>query len=162
MYVIATPELMTSAATDLATIGSDLTEAHLAAVAPTVSLVPAAADEVSAAIASLLSEHAQDFQALAGRAAAFHEEFVQHLHAGASSYASTDAASASWLRSLNASAASSASTPLAWAEWAWAEINDIFGSSLFNSLPFPVQGYITDLFVIPYVILWILVGEPGG
>jgi hypothetical protein len=30
---------MTSAATDLATIGSDLTEAHLAAAAPTVGLV---------------------------------------------------------------------------------------------------------------------------
>jgi hypothetical protein len=47
-YVIAAPEIMTSAAADLAAIGSDLSAAHLAAAAPTVSLVPAAADEVSA------------------------------------------------------------------------------------------------------------------
>ena len=33
-YVIAAPEMMTSAATDLATIGSDLSAAHTAAAAP--------------------------------------------------------------------------------------------------------------------------------
>lgn len=33
-YVIAAPELMTSAATDLATIGSNLTVAHMAAARP--------------------------------------------------------------------------------------------------------------------------------
>ena len=54
-YVIAAPEMMTSAATDLATIGSDLSAAHTAATAPTLALIPAAADEVSASIAHLFS-----------------------------------------------------------------------------------------------------------
>ena len=46
--LITAPEMMTVAATDLATIGSDLSIAHLAAAVPTVALAPAAADEVSA------------------------------------------------------------------------------------------------------------------
>jgi len=100
-YVIAAPEMMTSAATDLATIGSDLSAAHLAAAAPTVSLVPAAADEVSAAVTHLFSQHAATYQAGAAQAAAFQEQFVQHLHTGAFSYASIEAALASLLHDLN-------------------------------------------------------------
>ena len=57
-YVIAAPEMMAAAATDLAGIGSDLSAAHTAAAAPTVALVPAAADEVSAGIAHLFSTYA--------------------------------------------------------------------------------------------------------
>ena len=48
----------------------------MVAAAPTVALIPAAADEVSASIAHLFSQHAQDYQALAGQAAVFHEQFV--------------------------------------------------------------------------------------
>jgi len=64
--VIAAPEVMTSAATDLVTIGSTLSAAHLTAAPPTLSVLPAASDEVSTAVAHLFSEHAQDYQALAG------------------------------------------------------------------------------------------------
>jgi hypothetical protein len=39
-YVIAAPEMMTSAATDLATIGSNLSAAHIAAAAPTLAVLP--------------------------------------------------------------------------------------------------------------------------
>jgi hypothetical protein len=99
-YVIAAPEMMTAAAADLATIGSDLSAAHLAAAAPTVALVPAAADEVSAAVTHLFSQHAAGYQALAGQAAAFQEQFVQHLHAGAFSYANIEAAIAAFLQDL--------------------------------------------------------------
>jgi hypothetical protein len=45
-HMIAAPEMMTAAATDLATIDSSLSAAHTAAAAPTVALAPAAADEV--------------------------------------------------------------------------------------------------------------------
>jgi hypothetical protein len=107
--VIAAPELMTSAASDLATIGSDLSAAHLAAVAPTVSLVPAAADEVSTGIAHLFSRYAQDFHGLSGHAAVFHEQFAEHLNASAHSYAATEAANAASLQHLNPGAGSSAS-----------------------------------------------------
>ncbi|MGA9358920.1 MAG: PE family protein [Mycobacterium sp.] len=96
-YVIASPEMMTAAATDLATIGSDLSTAHAAAAVSTVALVPAAADEVSAGIAHLFSRYAEDFQGLAGKAAASHEQFVQHLTAGAHSYASAEAINVSYL-----------------------------------------------------------------
>ncbi|MGA8249981.1 MAG: PE family protein [Mycobacterium sp.] len=96
-YVIAAPEMMTAAATDLATIGSDLSTAHAAAAVSTVALVPAAADEVSAGIAHLFSRYAEDFQGLAGKAAASHEQFVQHLTADAHSYASAEAINVSYL-----------------------------------------------------------------
>jgi PE family len=90
-YVIAAPEMMTVAATDLAAIGSNVSAAHLVAAARTTSVIPAAADEVSAGIAHLFSQHAANYQALAGQAAAFNDQFVQHLAAGAFSYASTEA-----------------------------------------------------------------------
>ena len=109
-FVIAAPEIMTAAATDLATIGSTLSAAHTAAAPPTLAVMPAAADEVSASTAHLFSRQAQDYHALAGQAAAFHEQFVQHLNASAGSYASAEAANASSLRALRASANSYAST----------------------------------------------------
>ena len=96
-YVIAAPELMTSAATDLAAIGSTLNVANAAAAAPTTGIVAAAEDEVSAAIAALFSAHAQQFQALSAQAAVFHEQFVQHLTAGTHSYASAEAVNVSYL-----------------------------------------------------------------
>ncbi|MGA7052239.1 MAG: PE family protein [Mycobacterium sp.] len=116
--VFAAPELMTEAATDLANIGSTVSAAHMAAATPTVAVIPAAADEVSSSIAHLFSQHAQDYQALAGQAAAFHNQFVQHLTSSASSYASAEAASAKLLQPLTggasslAAAASSAASSL--------------------------------------------------
>ena len=103
-YVIAAPEIMTSAATDLATIGSNVSAAHAAAAIPTLAVVPAAADEVSASIAHLFSAHAANYQAMAAQAAAFNDQFVQHLTAGAFSYASIEAALASLLQDLNVNA----------------------------------------------------------
>ena len=54
-YVVAFPEMLSAAAPDLAGIGSSLSEANAAAVAPTTGVMAAAGDEVSAAIASLFS-----------------------------------------------------------------------------------------------------------
>jgi hypothetical protein len=97
-YVIAAPEMMTAAATDLAGIGSDLNAAHLAAAAPTVSLIPAAADEVSAAVTHLFSGYAQDFHGLVGKAATFHDQFVQTLKSGAHAYTGAEAAATASLK----------------------------------------------------------------
>ena len=108
-YVIAPPEMLGAAAADFATIDSSLGAAHTAAAAPTIALVPAAADEVSASIAHLFSQYAQGYQAIAGHAAAFHEQFIQHLNASARSYANTEAANNSSLRSLDANPGSHAS-----------------------------------------------------
>ncbi len=103
-FLIAAPETLATAAADLATIDSSVSAAHTAAAAPTVALVPAATDEVSASVAHLFSQHAKDYQAVAEQAAAFHQQFIQNLNASARSYSSTEAANASSLPSLNAGA----------------------------------------------------------
>src|ERR1700758_4345579 len=90
--LIAVPELITTAATDLSNIGSTLSAANAAAAAQTTGVLAAAEDEVSAAIAAVFSAHGQAFQALSAQAAAFHDQFVQALTAGAGSYASAEAA----------------------------------------------------------------------
>ena len=99
-YVIAAPEMMAAAATDLAGIGSALSEANAAAAASTTRVIAAGSDEGSAAIASVFSVHGKAFQALSAQAAAFHSRFVQALNAGAGAYASTEAASAGPLQTL--------------------------------------------------------------
>jgi hypothetical protein len=99
-YAIAAPEMMTAFASDLASIGSDISTAHAAAAVPTVALVPAAADEVSVGIAQLFSQHAEDFQGLAGKATVFHENFAQNLRTSAASYSSAEGAISSLLSSL--------------------------------------------------------------
>src|SRR5271157_1429297 len=91
-FVIAAPEMMTAAATDLANIGSTINTANGAAAAPTTGVLVAAEDEVSAAVAAVFSAHGEGFQALGAQAAAFHEQFVQALTAGAGSYVSAEAA----------------------------------------------------------------------
>lgn len=96
--VMVTPELVAESAADLANIGHALEVAHLVAAAPTVAVVPAAADEVSASIAQLFSTQAEEYQALAGQAAAYHEVFVQRLTASAGAYASAEATNAALLQ----------------------------------------------------------------
>jgi PE family len=101
-FVTARPEVIASAATDLAGIGSNLSAAHFAVAAPTLAVLPAAADEVSVTIANFFSRHAQHYQAQAGQAAAFQEQFVQHVSAGAGSYAAAEAGNAAALQPLAA------------------------------------------------------------
>jgi hypothetical protein len=76
-FVIASPDVLTSASSDLTGIGSAIRAANAAAAPSTTSVMLAAQDEVSAAVAALFSSHAQGYQALAAQAAAFHAEFVQ-------------------------------------------------------------------------------------
>src|SRR3984885_5415477 len=99
-YLVATPDLLTAAATDVAGIGSTPRGANAGAFAPTTGGIPTAAHEGSAALQSLFNVHAQGYQALSAQAAAFHAEFVQALTAGAGSYASAEAANASPLQAV--------------------------------------------------------------
>jgi hypothetical protein len=89
-YVLAAPELMTAAATDLAAIGSAVDAAHAAAAGPTTGLIPAAADEVSTGIAALFSAHAADYQAQATKAVAATSSFAANLTGSAGAYASAE------------------------------------------------------------------------
>lgn len=59
---------------------------------PTTGVVPAAADEVSAAVAALFGAHGEMYQALSSQAAAFHAQFIQALDAASGQYASTESA----------------------------------------------------------------------
>lgn len=119
--LLVTPELMAQAATDLSAIGSSVNAAHLVAAAPTLSVLPAAADEVSAGIAHLFSGYAKDYQKLAGKAATFQERFAQHLSASADSYVSAEAANmALLLKPLTA-----IPTPVAAATAVQSTLNDL-------------------------------------
>ncbi|MCV6985001.1 PE domain-containing protein [Mycobacterium shinjukuense] len=99
-YLIAAPDLLMTAAADVAVIGSSVRAANLAALAPTSTLMAAAGDEVSAAIATLLSGHAKEYQALSAQVAAFHEQFVRALTAAGQAYAAAEAANANPLQTL--------------------------------------------------------------
>lgn len=98
-FVVTIPEALAAVATDLAGIGSTIGTANAAAAVPTTTVLAAAADEVSAAMAALFSGHAQAYQALSAQAALFHEQFVRALTAGAGSYAAAEAASAASITS---------------------------------------------------------------
>lgn len=93
-FLTVAPEFVTQAASDLAGIGSALSSANAAAVAPTIGVIAPAADEVSLAITSLFGEHAREYQAISAQAATFHDEFVSLLHAGVGSYVSAEVANA--------------------------------------------------------------------
>jgi hypothetical protein len=96
--VIAAPEILTDAAKSLASIGSTLGAANAAAAAPTTGVLAAAADEVSAAIATMLSQYGLSYQALSEQAAAFNAQFAQVLSGAGAAYAAAEAANASLLQ----------------------------------------------------------------
>ncbi len=93
-YVIVAPDLVSAAATDLANIRSTISAASSAAAGSTTALLPAAEDEVSAAIAAMFGAHGKAFQAMSAQAAAFHEQFVNLMSGGAGAYLTTELANA--------------------------------------------------------------------
>jgi PE family len=93
-FVSTQPEALTAAAGDLQSIGSAMTGQNAATAAPTIGVVPAAADEVSALTATQFAMHAQMYQAVSAQAAAIHDMFVSTLGTSAGSYAATEAANA--------------------------------------------------------------------
>jgi hypothetical protein len=150
IFLSAAPETLAATATDLATVDSSLSAAHTAAAAPTTAVVPAAADEVSAAIAHLFSQYAGDYQTVAGQAAAFHHQFIQNLNASARSYASNEAANTASLLSLEGSTGSHASAN------AGAQ-NQLLNA--FSSLP-PVTVSGLALALLPLFLLFLPVELP--
>jgi triacylglycerol lipase len=92
--------MMSAAATDVASIASLVATANQGVAAATTGVLAAAEDEVSAAIAALLSAHGQGYQALSAQAAAFHERFVQTLTGAGGAYAAAEAANAPLLKAV--------------------------------------------------------------
>ncbi|MDP7704274.1 MULTISPECIES: PE domain-containing protein [unclassified Mycobacterium] len=99
-YLFATPDLIVTAAADAASITTSLTTANLAALNLTSPLAAAAGDEVSAAIASLFSGYAQEYQTLSARVAALQDQFAQALRAAAGAYGLAEAVNAGPLQGV--------------------------------------------------------------
>ncbi|WP_131806114.1 PE family protein, partial [Mycobacterium alsense] len=95
-----TSDVVSAAATDLASVGSTISAAGSVAASPTTAVLPAAADEVSASIAQLFSSYGRAYRDLSTQAEAFHAQFVQALNAAGSSYAVTEAANTSPLQTI--------------------------------------------------------------
>lgn len=113
-FMLATPEMVTTAAQDLTAVHSTLGEASAAAAGPTTALVAAAEDEVSTGIAALFGAFGQEYQLLSSQAQAFHEQFVNLLNASAVAYQSAEAANAGQilLTAVNAPAEALLGQPL--------------------------------------------------
>jgi hypothetical protein len=92
--MLVNPDTVAAAVPDLANIGATISDANAAAAALTTGLVPAAEDEISAAIGGLFRTYAQDYHALVAQAAALHTRFAQAVGASAESYVAAEAANA--------------------------------------------------------------------
>ena len=94
-YVFTAPEFLHAAASDLAGLGSRISEANRAAAASTTAVAPAALDEVSSAITALFSSHSKEFHALSAQAEEFHTQFARALFGSVGAYEATEAATVS-------------------------------------------------------------------
>uniref|UniRef100_UPI003565ACE3 PE family protein n=1 Tax=Mycobacterium marinum TaxID=1781 RepID=UPI003565ACE3 len=97
-FLVTAPEILAAAATDLDGIGAAIGAANAAAAAPTTAVLAAGADEISAAMASLFTAHAQAYQGLSVQVGAFHNQFVQALTGAGGAYAAAEAANVSPLQ----------------------------------------------------------------
>lgn len=93
-FVTTHPEMLSSAASDLAGIGSAMAAANEGAAGLTGGVVPAAADEVSALTAAQFAAHAGSYRAVSAVAEAIHSLLVSTLQTNAASYAAAEAANA--------------------------------------------------------------------
>lgn len=88
------PDIASAASTRLEDLGTDLRKAASAAARPTTAVLAPAVDEVSEAITALFGTHAQEFQAVSAKAAAFHDQFVASLNNGVATYIHAEAENA--------------------------------------------------------------------
>ena len=84
--VSVVPDVLGASASQLAGIGAALDDANAVAAARTTQVIAAAEDEVSAAIAALVSSKGQQFQALNAQAAALRSRFVQTMSDASGAY----------------------------------------------------------------------------
>jgi hypothetical protein len=93
-FVSIVPEILSTAADNLQSVGLRLQAQNTAAVIPTTGLVPPASDEVSTLTAMQFAAHAHAYQTVSAQSAAVHEMFVTMLAAGAQAYVTTETANA--------------------------------------------------------------------
>ncbi|WP_155769689.1 PE family protein, partial [Mycobacterium asiaticum] len=100
-FLAASPDLLAAAAANLDSLGSSINAANGAWAGPISTLLPAARDEVSAAIAALFGTHAQGYQAIASEAEAFHQNFIRALSSAGSAYSTAETVNASPLQAVS-------------------------------------------------------------
>ncbi|OBA83974.1 PE family protein [Mycobacterium sp. 1164966.3] len=100
-YVFTAPDMLANAAGNVADIGSAISTASANAAVPTTALLPAAEDEVSAAIAKLFGAYGEEYQALVAQAEAFHAQFTQNLAAAGSAYTEAEAGNAALMEAAS-------------------------------------------------------------
>lgn len=110
-YVLAAPQMLGAAATEVSGIATALQAAHAAAAAATTDVAAAAGDDVSAAIASVFSAHAHAFQAQSAQTLASQARFAQALSAASEAYAAAEAAGASALKTVETDALAAINAP---------------------------------------------------
>lgn len=119
MSLLVTPDLLLSAAAELARIRTALEGTQAAAAAPTTGVTAAGADEVSAAAAALFAKYGREFQAVSTQVGLFHQQLIRTLSAGAESYLAAEALTAMPLQAgglldrISACSATLLSQPLA-------------------------------------------------
>ncbi|WP_406814527.1 PPE family protein, SVP subgroup [Mycobacterium sp. M23085] len=91
-FVTTRPEALLAAASTLEGLGSSMAAQDAAAAAPTTTIAPAAADEVSALQAAQFSAYGAWYQQVSGQARAIHQGMVNNLNSNAGSYGTTEAA----------------------------------------------------------------------
>jgi hypothetical protein len=92
------PQGLTSAAEDVGMIGAALEEANALAVLRTSGILPAGADEVSAAITPLFIDQSRIYRELVAQGRAFEQRFMQLLAEAGVAYTETEQAAMQALR----------------------------------------------------------------
>lgn len=103
-YVLVQPSGLAAAAAEVARIGSAISAADSAAAGSTTGVLAAAGDEVSTAVATLLSEYGQAYRAVLQQAATLHDQFAAALATAGNTYAATEAATSNTLSTIEAEA----------------------------------------------------------
>jgi hypothetical protein len=89
--LLVEPQLVSTAAANVAGIGSTINAATAAAAGSTTGVVAAASDEVSLSAAAMFDTYAKDYQSLLKQAAAFHEQFAAALASANAAYLGAEA-----------------------------------------------------------------------
>ena len=112
-FVTTYPDALMTAAGALQHLGTALAAEDAAAAPPTTSVVPAAADEVSALQAAQFATYGSWYQQVSAQAKAVHQQLVNTLGSNANAYGETEAANQSAAGSQSLSDAISAASAAA-------------------------------------------------
>jgi hypothetical protein len=104
-YVVAAPDFLVAAAEDLAATGSAVRAANTAAAYSITSMLAAAQDEVSTAVAALFGAFVREYQAVAEHTSRYQEGLVLRLTAGANTCLTAEIANATRAQAIPRAAA---------------------------------------------------------